>query len=206
MLPQPRLRFLLADDPGAGKTIMAGLQVEACCISLASGFDAGVLLLRTDHCFPSPEHKREGDLNVVEQRLRLRRVQNKTDVDLTQILRQRGERQASDLGPDDMRILAPIKVAWHWRNHYAKGDGRCCSSTGGMLTQPASDQAWIATCHQNPLSHFLEQVPDIPQLNSRTSSLRCYANLLGRHRLSQCLRYRLALLSALQPTGVVPLA
>jgi hypothetical protein len=24
MLPQPRLRFLLADDPGAGKTIMAG--------------------------------------------------------------------------------------------------------------------------------------------------------------------------------------
>lgn len=25
MLPQPRLRFLLADDPGAGKTIMAGL-------------------------------------------------------------------------------------------------------------------------------------------------------------------------------------
>lgn len=26
MLPQPRLRFLLADDPGAGKTIMAGLE------------------------------------------------------------------------------------------------------------------------------------------------------------------------------------
>ncbi len=25
MLPQPRLRFLLADDPGAGKTIMTGL-------------------------------------------------------------------------------------------------------------------------------------------------------------------------------------
>jgi hypothetical protein len=25
MLPQPRLRFLLADDPGAGKTVMAGL-------------------------------------------------------------------------------------------------------------------------------------------------------------------------------------
>jgi len=25
MLPQPKLRFLLADDPGAGKTIMAGL-------------------------------------------------------------------------------------------------------------------------------------------------------------------------------------
>lgn len=25
MLPQPQLRFLLADDPGAGKTIMAGL-------------------------------------------------------------------------------------------------------------------------------------------------------------------------------------
>ena len=25
MLPQPRLRFLLADDPGAGKTILAGL-------------------------------------------------------------------------------------------------------------------------------------------------------------------------------------
>ncbi len=27
MLPQPRLRFLLADDPGAGKTIMAGLPL-----------------------------------------------------------------------------------------------------------------------------------------------------------------------------------
>ena len=25
MLPQARLRFVLADDPGAGKTIMAGL-------------------------------------------------------------------------------------------------------------------------------------------------------------------------------------
>ena len=28
MLPQPRLRFLLADDPGAGKTIMAGLLAQ----------------------------------------------------------------------------------------------------------------------------------------------------------------------------------
>lgn len=28
MLPQPRLRFLLADDPGAGKTIMAGLYIR----------------------------------------------------------------------------------------------------------------------------------------------------------------------------------
>jgi len=28
MLPQPRLRFLLADDPGAGKTIMAGLFIR----------------------------------------------------------------------------------------------------------------------------------------------------------------------------------
>ncbi len=28
MLPQPRLRFLLADDPGAGKTIMAGLYIK----------------------------------------------------------------------------------------------------------------------------------------------------------------------------------
>lgn len=27
-LPQPRLRFLLADDPGAGKTIMAGLLLK----------------------------------------------------------------------------------------------------------------------------------------------------------------------------------
>jgi SNF2 family DNA or RNA helicase len=28
MLPQPRLRYLLADDPGAGKTIMAGLLLK----------------------------------------------------------------------------------------------------------------------------------------------------------------------------------
>ncbi|HEX9910056.1 MAG TPA: helicase-related protein, partial [Desulfatiglandales bacterium] len=28
MLPQPRLRFLLADDPGSGKTIMAGLLIK----------------------------------------------------------------------------------------------------------------------------------------------------------------------------------
>jgi superfamily II DNA or RNA helicase len=28
MLPQPRLRFMLADDPGAGKTIMAGLLLK----------------------------------------------------------------------------------------------------------------------------------------------------------------------------------
>ncbi|HZD71556.1 MAG TPA: helicase, partial [Actinomycetes bacterium] len=28
LLPQPRLRFLLADDPGAGKTIMAGLLIK----------------------------------------------------------------------------------------------------------------------------------------------------------------------------------
>ena len=28
MLPQPRLRFLLADDPGAGKTIMTGLYIK----------------------------------------------------------------------------------------------------------------------------------------------------------------------------------
>jgi SNF2 family DNA or RNA helicase len=28
MLPQPRLRFLLANDPGAGKTIMAGLLIK----------------------------------------------------------------------------------------------------------------------------------------------------------------------------------
>lgn len=28
MLPQPRLRFLLADDPGAGKTIMTGLLLK----------------------------------------------------------------------------------------------------------------------------------------------------------------------------------
>lgn len=28
MLPQPQLRFLLADDPGAGKTIMAGLLIK----------------------------------------------------------------------------------------------------------------------------------------------------------------------------------
>jgi superfamily II DNA or RNA helicase len=28
MLPRPRIRFLLVDDPGAGKTIMAGLLLK----------------------------------------------------------------------------------------------------------------------------------------------------------------------------------
>jgi SNF2 family DNA or RNA helicase len=28
MLPQARLRFLLADDPGAGKTVMTGLLIK----------------------------------------------------------------------------------------------------------------------------------------------------------------------------------
>lgn len=28
MLPQPRLRFVLADDPGAGKTIMSGILLK----------------------------------------------------------------------------------------------------------------------------------------------------------------------------------
>ena len=28
MLPQPQLRFLLADEPGTGKTIMAGLYIR----------------------------------------------------------------------------------------------------------------------------------------------------------------------------------
>jgi SNF2 family DNA or RNA helicase len=28
MLPRPKIRFLLADDPGAGKTIMAGLLLK----------------------------------------------------------------------------------------------------------------------------------------------------------------------------------
>ena len=28
MLPQPHLRFLLADEPGTGKTIMAGLYIR----------------------------------------------------------------------------------------------------------------------------------------------------------------------------------
>ena len=30
MLPRQPLRFLLADDPGAGKTIMAGLLIKEC--------------------------------------------------------------------------------------------------------------------------------------------------------------------------------
>ena len=31
MLPRQPLRFLLADDPGAGKTIMAGLLISSAC-------------------------------------------------------------------------------------------------------------------------------------------------------------------------------
>jgi hypothetical protein len=34
MLPQPRLRFLLADEPGTGKTIMAGLYLQASSLGL----------------------------------------------------------------------------------------------------------------------------------------------------------------------------
>lgn len=42
MLPQPRLRFLLADDPGAGKTIMAGLLHKE--IKLREGIERVLIL------------------------------------------------------------------------------------------------------------------------------------------------------------------
>ena len=42
MLPRQPLRFLLADDPGAGKTIMAGLLISsACSLSLLTGLPSG---------------------------------------------------------------------------------------------------------------------------------------------------------------------
>ena len=43
MLPQPRLRFLLADDPGAGKTIMAGLLVKE--LKLRQAMDRCLILV-----------------------------------------------------------------------------------------------------------------------------------------------------------------
>ena len=43
MLPQPRLRFLLADDPGAGKTIMAGLLVKE--LKLRQALDRCLILV-----------------------------------------------------------------------------------------------------------------------------------------------------------------
>src|SRR5262249_22240238 len=45
MLPQPRLRFLLADDPGAGKTIMAGVLVQE--MKLREGIERGPILCPT---------------------------------------------------------------------------------------------------------------------------------------------------------------
>ncbi len=43
MLPQPRLRFLLADDPGAGKTIMAGLLIKE--LKLRKAIDRCLILV-----------------------------------------------------------------------------------------------------------------------------------------------------------------
>ena len=43
MLPQPRLRFLLADDPGAGKTIMAGLLIKE--LKLRQAIDSCLILV-----------------------------------------------------------------------------------------------------------------------------------------------------------------
>ena len=43
MLPQPRLRFLLADDPGAGKTIMAGLLIKE--LELRGAIDRCLILV-----------------------------------------------------------------------------------------------------------------------------------------------------------------
>ena len=43
MLPQPRLRFLLADDPGAGKTIMAGLLIKE--LKLRQALDRCLILV-----------------------------------------------------------------------------------------------------------------------------------------------------------------
>ena len=42
MLPQPRLRFLLADGPGAGKTIMAGLLIKE--LNLREAIDRCLIL------------------------------------------------------------------------------------------------------------------------------------------------------------------
>ncbi|RUL81408.1 SNF2-related protein [Tautonia sociabilis] len=42
MLPQPRLRFLLADDPGAGKTIMAVLLIKE--MKLREAIDRAIIL------------------------------------------------------------------------------------------------------------------------------------------------------------------
>ena len=43
MLPQPRLRFLLSDDPGAGKTIMAGLLIKE--LKLREAIDRCLILV-----------------------------------------------------------------------------------------------------------------------------------------------------------------
>ena len=43
ILPQPRLRFLLADDPGAGKTIMAGLLIKE--LKLREAIDRCLILV-----------------------------------------------------------------------------------------------------------------------------------------------------------------
>src|SRR5260370_42327922 len=42
MLPHPRLRLLLADDPGAGKTIMAGLLIKE--LTLREAIDRVLIL------------------------------------------------------------------------------------------------------------------------------------------------------------------
>lgn len=49
MLPQPRLRFLLADDPGAGKTIMAGLLVKELKLREGGGAHSHPLPCATHH-------------------------------------------------------------------------------------------------------------------------------------------------------------
>jgi len=51
MLPRQPLRFLLADDPGAGKTIMAGLFIKE-------------LIIRGDLIIPTPETELHEDDEV----------------------------------------------------------------------------------------------------------------------------------------------
>lgn len=132
MLPQPRLRFLLADDPGAGKTIMAGLLVKE--MKLREAIECVLILCREYLQKSYTARQRAAQDRVMS--LRARENREKSDPPVA-IARQRAENHLTDLGrthKERMAGLDRLSIARH-------GPVRHVATA---LVLPATDLATLA--------------------------------------------------------------